>query len=279
MEKPPGFSLIPRFLRGIHWIGIWPFAQIHTYKFAWTSLEDQVDQTTGIHKNLKFTSDDELLTHILVQQDTYVSRLDGAECKDNIPLDVVYLITGEVVNPYKALFRVERWLEATQNLVGASLRHWVGERSYEKIRADATSTGSEAELTDDLDVKKVQALILEKYGFNIVSIKLYSVAPGSEMAKEFVKASTVVYVAEQKAKADKIEGQGLKDRVTAFYGTISGIPGGIEAHKWEQIAKSGLGTYVEGGASRASVTVPTSGRTPAAPSAPAEEPAPTGTTP
>lgn len=235
------------FLKGIRWIGFPPFNDVYEYKFEWSSLEDVLDKATGkLEKQPVARS--KTIDYILAQSDIYVAKLNGAECSDKIPLDSRFLIGGKITNAYKALFRIERWLEASENLISAQMRDFFGSKTYEELVGLSGKSGADSsELSTNAIFATVIETIRSKYGFLITTLKIDTIEPGSALASKFIEASTQVYVAEQLAKSRVAEGQGLAARDTTHYKALSEIPNAPEMYKWDKIAESNLGTYVEGG--------------------------------
>ena len=233
-------------LRNVRWIGLPPFNDAYVYGFSWTSLEEEQKDEKDMKK--KFHYSDKTIDYILIQDDIYVTQVKEAECKDNIPLDAIILIGGRIVNPYKALFKVERWLESTANRVGADMRDLFGKKTYAQIRE---LSDTEANVFE----KKTFDEVFNEWGFEILFVRVHSVNPGSELAKKFIEATTVTYVAEEKAKADEAEGRGKASRGKQHFEAIAKIAGGVEMFRWNKIAESKLTTYVEGWAAKPVVPV------------------------
>ncbi len=97
--------------------------------------------------------------------------------------------------------------------------------------------------------------IKDKYGFEISFVQIYSIDPGSDLADDFIRATTLVYVAEQKRDANKAEGEGLAARDKAHFKAISEIPGGVDIFKWDAIQRSNLTTFVDGSSVGVSIPV------------------------
>jgi len=235
------------FMRGIQWIGFPPFNDIHQYKFTWSSLEEVPNEKGELVK--RPVQNSKRIDYVLVQSDIYVTRLEEAECKDKIPLNGNIIFAAKVVNPYKALYRIERWLESVENLLTARMREYFGAHHYEELIELASNIAGDdsSELMEQF--QSLIDFIKDKYGVLISSIRISTIDPGSALAEEFIRATTKVYVAEQQAAADKVAGEGLAARDTAHYKAISDIPGASDFYKWDRIANSHLSTYVEGGGS------------------------------
>lgn len=233
-------------LRNIRWIGFPPFSDAYAYGFSWTSLEEEQEDSSDIKK--KFHYSDKIIDYILVQDDIYVTQVKEAECLDNIPLDAIILIGGHITNPYKAMFKVERWLESTANRIGADVRDLFGTKSFADIRSLHEKQANVLE-------KKTKAEVLKEWGFEISFVRIYSVNPGSKLAEDFIRATTVTYVAEEQAKADEAEGRGKAARDKQHFEAVSKITGGVEMFRWNKISESKLTTYVEGGAAKPVIPV------------------------
>jgi len=72
----------------------------------------------------------EKIDYIIVQDDIFYTFIGGAESKDLLPMDIQLLLTIRIVNPYKALFRVQNWLEAVQNQTKPALRGFAASKTY-----------------------------------------------------------------------------------------------------------------------------------------------------
>ncbi len=86
---------------GLRLFGWWPFDQIYRYKSRWTSI--RADGTKQAH--------DDVLRHVLLKDFVYITEVKDAEDKEMVPLTFDLLITLRVINPQKAIFRVEDWTE------------------------------------------------------------------------------------------------------------------------------------------------------------------------
>lgn len=246
----------PSFLRGIRWIGIYPFARIYSYKFVWNSIEEVVG-ADGKTLTKRLVQKSEIIDYLYARRDGYGTKLEAAECADNIPLDSILLVFGTIHDPRLALFGVEKWLEATLNMVTSRMREFFGERTYDVLKR-VSHNDKNAQESINQYFAQTKADIKKDFGFEVDSIEIVTIDPATELAQDFIRATTQVYVAEQKAKAISSEADGETDRVKRLYGAIAGIANGRDMWKWEQIAKSGLTTYVEGGSgkNKAVVAVP-----------------------
>lgn len=268
---PTGLARFLPSFKNIRWIGLPPSVDAYQYRFTWNSFEETRDPQ-GNAVGIKLKPSDKVIDYILLEEDVYAFRHKGFECKDKIPLDTSILIGGYITNPYKALFKVERWLEASNNLVGVSMRDFFGQKSYEELvsmsqvtaRMAAPAPGTPPAAPSEMETffAPVVQEIHDKWGFKITFIRYYGPDPGSDLAAEFIRATTQVYVATQKADAEVQNGRGLAARDKAHFEAITGVPGGVEMFKWQRIGESNLTTYVEGGGVQVALPVGGQGTTP-----------------
>lgn len=95
-------------LGGIYWIGIPHIRSIYEYFFSWSTLLPNGKLDPHEINNLD---------HISLKEDTYGTLLPKAETgKSMVPIDVTLLITSQIVNPRKALFEVDHWLQNVINI-------------------------------------------------------------------------------------------------------------------------------------------------------------------
>lgn len=110
-------------LGGIRWLGLPGLYWVHRYKFRWTSMIE----------NGTLETKEKVIDYIYVKRDVYAETLKKAEVGNSlVPVDVRFLITAQVINPYKALFRVEKWLEYITNRVKVPARDYVAQQEDPK---------------------------------------------------------------------------------------------------------------------------------------------------
>jgi hypothetical protein len=247
------------FLTNIRWIGFPPFSAVHIYRFKWTSLEQGQQDEHGLESLYK--TSEKMIDYILVQDDVYVSQIPTVECSDKIPLNLSLVVGLRVTNVFKALFRVEQWLEASLNVINARMRDFVAARSYDEVikirrpgQAQPDDTDTALAVLDEF-YRSVKDQIEKDWGVKVKFVRLDKVDPGSDLAAEFIRATTQLYVAQQKALADEAEGRGLAARDRQHFESIAELKGGVEMFKWQRIGESGLSTYVEGGGAIPAVSV------------------------
>jgi hypothetical protein len=244
---------IPKLLRGVRWVGFPPH-RVYVYRFIWISIEDAVDDKGRVKKKLE--SREEYIHYIILKDDVYIISVDQAETKEMIPLDFTIAFTVRNTNPYKALFKGERWFELLSTQSAARIRLFTGSKGYEDIihilkeeekeKNGKKITGEEL-LLSDKNLGGIITDLKQDYGTWAMKAQILDVNPGSDLAKDFIKAATKEYIAAKQAAADREEGAGLRDRAKRLYGTISEIPGGKDMFIAEQIRNSKITVLSTGG--------------------------------
>lgn len=192
---------------GLAWIGIPFIYSVYRYEFRWTSFEQAEEQGKLIQKTIAHK---EPIDFILVQDDVYYTFIREAETKDMVPVDVDLLLTIRIINPYKAFFRVQNWLEATQNQLKPVLRSYIASNDFFKLitRREGMGREMEALLTQPAeaeDADKGEALgsyLDDRYGVRIKKIGLVRIDPAGERGKTY-----------QEAASQKWESERDKDRI------------------------------------------------------------------
>ena len=227
---------IGEMLIGLHWIGFPPFAKVHTFRFNWVTLEYGTDKTQP-GKSVPSSRGEEKMDHVLAQDYVYLIKVDDAEDKNLMPLEVSALLTLRTSNPYKAFFGVHNWLETIAGQSGGRMREFVGEKEYTILVTD--KGGHSKELRS-----RFEDLILwfkKDYGQEIVHIQLRDVNP----TEAYRKISTKKYEAQQEAVNTILAAEAEQKAIQMTIGEVQKI-GGEESVRWYLMGKTKLTTYVEG---------------------------------
>jgi len=209
------FSIINIFnnFGGLKWVGIPFIHSVHEFRFNWTSLEQKKGEEGGTEDRLVTTDTD--MSHILVQDDVYVSEVKGVETNELVPMNITLLLTIAIINPRKALFRIQHWLETTHNHIRPRIREYVGTKTYVELIKDKNASALEV-----LEILNEESGILEelrsRYGVDVRNVQIHRIDPSSEAsgAVDFVELATKQYAAERegesivtlaKARASEIE--------------------------------------------------------------------------
>jgi len=205
-------------LSGVYFLGIPGLHSVHKYKFRWNSLKQAPDSTTKEAGGIYFTSHDEELDYIILQQDVYYARIESAEDKNMVPLNFDVTLPIRINNPYKALFVAQEWLEMTWGIVLPALRRFVAKQEW----------GDLSQRIQDKEKDFIKDIIQEfnnldnSFGVEIASDKfrIIRISPAGKRAEMYEAAATKQYEAEQKAKEIKVLAEAERDRIDKVYGKI-----------------------------------------------------------
>lgn len=193
-----------RFLElfGIYWYGLYPFKRIYVYEFKWT------EQTLSDANEMKPWHRDEHTDFIFVKNFAYWIKLVAAEDKDNEPLDLDYLLTIQVSNPYYALFKIDDWLGRTSADTNNAAKMYVGERTFDEIKREKVGSNSASEFAEHLYEINGNSITQPgaqgtktSYGITITAVSLVEVTFAGVAREELARASTAKIVAERNAEA------------------------------------------------------------------------------
>ncbi len=172
---------------GLRFYGCWPLDDIYVYDFSWTN----VAQNGAIEAHER-----EALDYMLLKEDVYLAVIGKAEDKELLPVDIKLVLTMRVVNPYKAGFLIQNWLEAVINRVRPAVRDIFTEDTYKSW------ISTKKDLADRIiNNSKVKEFLEQecrvRYGTEIRAIEIMDIDPG----EDYRKATLAEYLAErEKAK-------------------------------------------------------------------------------
>jgi len=193
-----------RILGGLRPYGLWPLDRIYKYKFEWTGLKQ--DGQILYHPP-------EILDYILLKQDVYFAKVEKAEDSRLLPLDIGFILTISITNPYKALFAVQNWLEAVINRTIPIIRTRVTEEPYEKLIQDIDKISAElhgklgGDKKEDRD-KGLYGEFEEKYGVKVHKTEVQKIDPPDVYREATLKD----YLGEQEKKKTIREGEAEGER-------------------------------------------------------------------
>lgn len=225
-------------LSGIRILGL-PFLHtIHEYKFRWNSLKQAADKETTDAGGIYFKAHDDFLKYIILQNDVYYAGVKGAEDENMIPLDLDLTLEIVIVNPYKALFVAQEWLEMTWGIILPAIRRYVSENKWKDLagkteQKETDFMSSMKKVIDDLEIN---------YGIRLVKFRMLRIKPGGTRATMYEEAATTEYETRQKAKGILILAKAEQSRINKVYGEIKshGELGAI-IRKLEALEKSADG--------------------------------------
>lgn len=159
---------------GLRWFGFWPLDRIYKYEFEWTGLKP--DGTPKYHPP-------ELLDYIMVKEDVYFIEIKQAEDKELLPLDVGVVLPIKVVNPYKALFKIQNWLEAVTSLINPAVRNMITSDTYKNL------IKKQEDISKKLYEKLESALqeLKKDYGVEVRRTEIYKIDPPELLRAETLK--------------------------------------------------------------------------------------------
>lgn len=201
---------------GLRYYGFWPVKDIYLYDFEWTGVKEsgEVDH----HPK-------ERLDYILLKEDIYYFKIEKAEDKELLPMELEIVMTVRVINPYKALFVVQNWLEAIINRSRPAVRDAVTKRRYDELIKDKEAVGRE--IYKILKKRKLLEEFQNRYGVEVRRIEVKEINPG----KEYREATLKKYLAEREkeriiteadAKRQELErvAEGERIRIEKVYSQI-----------------------------------------------------------
>jgi hypothetical protein len=114
-------------LGGYRFFGLPFLHNIYQYKFKWRGVGEGGKPQEERRK---------FIDYILLKRDVYYVVIEGAitgKKKELVPVDVGCLVTATVVNPHKALFRGQNWLQSLITLIGPQGNNLISLENYETL--------------------------------------------------------------------------------------------------------------------------------------------------
>jgi len=180
---------------GLRYYGFWPLDQIYTYIFQWTGVAENGE----IQSHPK-----EKLDYILLKDDIYWAEVENAEDEELLPLNVEVILTARVVNPRKALFAVQSWLETIINRTKPAVRDSITSKPYKLLIQRAEAIGEE--IYEKLEEELLEKEFLNRYGIDVRKIEVKEINP----REEYRDATLKKWLGQREAEA----------RATATAGTL-----------------------------------------------------------
>ena len=209
-DENPGilsaFASIVFPVRGVSWIGIPPFYSVHQYKFEW--MDDRFEKR-----------EPEEIEWILVQKYVYGIILDKIELEGGIPYTIKLLVTLQITNPAKALFRVKRWLDATMERVSGwardefsslSVDDFVAPEGDQELADYAAHAGPRLERALGRIMASASSQLTPEFGVSISIVQVVEIDPADEglrgviIQREVAKQKALAAIEEAKGKAEAI---------------------------------------------------------------------------
>ncbi|MEK7569214.1 MAG: SPFH domain-containing protein [Patescibacteria group bacterium] len=188
-------------IKGILWVGVPPFYEVHRYTFKWTDdhLKERVED----------------INWILVQKYVYGITLDKIELEGGIPYNIELLVTMQITNPAKALFRVKRWFDASIERISGWARDEFSSLSLDDFYAP-TSGELHAGKKLELALKKIlgftKAELIPQFGVSVDIVQVVKIDPSNENLRD-VTIKREVAKQEALAVVEKANGEAAAIRI------------------------------------------------------------------
>ncbi len=203
-------------LSGIKILGLPGMHSLHNYTFRWNSLKQSPDDKTIDAGGIYYTPHEKKINYILLQSDVYYARVEQAEDRSMVPLDLDITIEVKIVNPYKAMFARQEWLEMTWSVVLPSLRRFTSTQKWE----DLSRRTKEKEAEYITSVHEPFELLKKEVGVEIVKFYIIRIRPSGTRAEMYEAAATKEFEARKEAKRIGILARAEQGRIKKVYGEI-----------------------------------------------------------
>ncbi|MFA5318238.1 MAG: SPFH domain-containing protein [Patescibacteria group bacterium] len=203
-------------LSGVHYLGIPGMQSIHRYKFRWNSLLQSEQEGAQNAGGIYFKPHDDWLRYILLQEDVYYARVESAEDEGMVPLNLDITLRVRIVNPYKALFVAQEWLEMTWAIVLPSLRRFISTKSWQELSGNLDQHEQDYTTSIQGDLDRLETT----YGVKVEKFHVIRVQPGGTRATMYEEAATKAFEATAEAKKIRILAEAERDRIKAIYGEV-----------------------------------------------------------
>lgn len=186
-------------IRGIFWIGVPPFYEVHRYTFKWT--DDRLVKRV------------EEINWILVQKYVYGITLDRIELEGGIPYNIELLVTMQITNPAKALFRVKRWFDASIDRISGWARDEFSSLSLDDFLAPTSGklhAGEKLAIALEKILGFAKAELIPQFGVSVSIVQVVKIDPSDEdmrsitIKREIAKQEALAVVEKANGEAEAI---------------------------------------------------------------------------
>lgn len=207
---------------GLEYYGPWPLLDILIYKFTWISIGEKEE----IKRKTKW------IDYILLRDDVYWAKVDRCEDANLFPLELELLLTIRIINPYKAIFNIQKWLETVINRLKPFIRQYITGDEYEQWIKKKQKLGIELrnfcnkDLQDedgnpikDEDGNPIKAVLSEfraSYGVDLRKIEVKAINP----PEGYRERTIAPYLAKLAKKKTVIDAEAEAKRIEKVFGTI-----------------------------------------------------------
>ena len=198
---------------GLRYVGIWPFDKVYKYKFRWQGIEI-------VEGKEKVEFHEKVIDYILVKPDVYWTQILAAETAppERIPVDIEWLVTMRVINPYKTLFKAPpNWVENTLARLNALFRDWVAIKSLDEILTLRKEPPKLLKEVKDFNKDLFEKVFQNEWGILIEGIQIRDV----KLPTPYREAAARRKQLELEAEAKKIQAEiEAKTRAAEIMGTV-----------------------------------------------------------
>lgn len=177
-------------LGGLRFYGwLHPLIDVMTYTFSWTSVTPggEVEK----HQN-------ETLDHMLLKRKKYYFQVTEAEEEGLLPLGAEVDMPTRIVNPKKAKFEVDNWLEFVIGLIRTEVRNALTTENWKAL------TKQKVDLSKDIFATIVENGLVqefeEEYGVRIKGIKIRNLDPPEDIRDATLQEKIAGYEADARVR-------------------------------------------------------------------------------
>lgn len=182
------------FFGGLKILGIRGIYTVHKRDFSWIKALPNKKLEEREENGLDF---------IFAKVDyQYGVIVEDAEDKDLLPLTVKMILTARIVNPYKAIFKVQNWFDATSSRIIGYIREDISCYSYEEIvvRNDVLPAKQVMERLKEGGGNSIIKILKEDYGVEVVALETAKIDPPEEYRKSTLQRWQASRDAEKRMK-------------------------------------------------------------------------------
>ena len=190
---------------GLFFYGFWPLSDVLIYRFSWVNIT----------KTSEVVPHEKVLDTMILKVDMYLTELKGAEDIDMIPVNVKAILTARIVNPYKAMYAAQDWLENLINIVNPAIRNEISKNSFLELVKGESDPKNNLEKYSTLgknifnELEKSDLGELEKtYGVCLSAVRVENIDPKSEELRGLTLKKVI---ADKTAEATIVEAKGIAE--------------------------------------------------------------------
>lgn len=232
---------------GMHIIHPLFFGSIYSHVLSWRKYDP---------KTKKPVDRREILLQTSVMPYPYYIEATQAEDKNRAPVNILTVVTMQVINPYKALFGITtEWIDVVTPLIQASYVAFTKQTTFSKMITDSNALGDD--LFDCIQKVNAPATISlfeelkEVYGILIISLDVIDVTGGDKETDDAIKANALAALRKEatitnataKAEQIKIEAEAImtanvRKTMGVVIGQIASLTGIKEENVPEKLKES-----------------------------------------